>query len=70
MSKIIFVGPSAEIEFEDEPFLKDAYLYTRAVDDFGAEVVCDLKFGCFEEGFTAILSVSDETGKEVVGHDH
>ncbi len=54
------------IEFEDEPFLKDAYLYTRAVDDFGAEVVCDLKFGCFEEGFTAILSVSDETGKEVV----
>ncbi len=54
------------VEFEDEPFLKDAYVFTRALDSRGAEVVCDLEFGCFEQGFPVHLRVTDETGKEVL----
>ena len=61
-------GP-CRLEFEDEPFLKDAYIFTRSLDSFGAEVVCDLEFGCFEEGFTARISVTDETGKEIISSE-
>ena len=58
-------GP-CRLEFEDEPFLKDVYLHTCSIDRFGAEIIADLEFGCFEAGFTAVLSVSDETGKEII----
>lgn len=49
--------------FEEAPFVKNTYIYTSAVDSFGASICCDINFENFENGFSYNLEVISPDGK-------
>lgn len=53
------------MEFDNGPRVKDSYIYTDAIDEFGAQVVVDVEFKNYSEGFTYELVVCDPQGQKV-----